>query len=178
MTSSDSTKSSSIKASFHGGYQIGNVFVFAGRACLFKTIQRNLSNNSKIDSSGLTKIVKCHCRPQIYLTLSKTSNLKCYYHFFYDYIVHVFVPFHSKLEPRNSWISSLVISKKVQRNLKDLSQPFWLYTGRPGPKSLGKEKSDCPLDRYNTDCSMCLFPISPMLLSRDFPINISGSMFE
>ena len=39
VTSSDSAKSAGMKAPFHGGYQIGNVFVFAGRVCHFIPIQ-------------------------------------------------------------------------------------------------------------------------------------------
>lgn len=39
VTSSDSAKSPSMRASFHGGYQLGNVSVFAGRVRHFIPIQ-------------------------------------------------------------------------------------------------------------------------------------------
>ena len=35
VTSSDGRRSPRIKSSFHGEYQIGNVFIFAGRVCEF-----------------------------------------------------------------------------------------------------------------------------------------------
>ena len=40
VTSSEDTKSPSMRPSFHGGYQIGNVFVFAGKARHFIPIEQ------------------------------------------------------------------------------------------------------------------------------------------